>query len=464
LAALRLSHDTDASTSIERQRESVEAWALAHQHQLVHVAEDTDVSGAVAPRDRPGLGQWMAGPKLARWDILVVAKLDRVSRSLIDFADLLEWLQARGKSLVSVAESLDFSTPTGQFVGKILILFAEFERSMMRERRADAAKKLYSAGGYNGGGSLPWGYRPMHRNGRIELEPDPDLVATIAEVAESVIAGESVQQAAARLGLDHAGLLRRLRSPSLKGNVVFKGQLVRGGDGTPLLREPVLQWATWSRLQVRLDMNSKGAGVPRDAYPWLHVIVCRKCGENLYFQRWSKRPSYSYLNHKPSLKKYKGEDAKERCRFSCRAADVEPQIGPMLLGALGDKFIPEVVEIPGDDNSAELEQAEESIVELERDRYERGLFRGEAGSARYTAMMTKLEARAEYLRAQPAVPARRELVYPTMTFGEMWNGLETDHERGALLRRMGMKVQVFRDGERRTRIQVKQVRVQRPDR
>jgi DNA invertase Pin-like site-specific DNA recombinase len=400
----------------------------------------------------------MAGPRLGKWDVLAVAKLDRSSRSLIDFADLLEWCQARGKTLVSVAESLDFGTPTGQFVGKILILFAEFERSMMRERRADAARKLYANGGYNGGGSLPWGYRTVRRDGRIELEPDPELVAKITGIAEAVIGGESVQSAADRLGLDHANLLRRLRSPSLKGLVTLHGEIIRGGDGTPLLREPVLPAATWSRLQVRLDANSKGAGVPRDAYPWLHVIACRECGEDLYFQRWSGRPEYAYLNHKPSLKKYKGEEKKARCRCSFRAADVGAQIGPILTGALGDKFIPEVVDVPGDDTSAELEQVDEAIRDLEADRYERRLFTGEAGSQRYAAMMSKLEARAEVLRAQPSVPARRELVYPTQTFGEMWEALESDHERGALLRRMRFKVLVYRDAQKRTQVQIKQGR------
>ena len=73
-------------------------------------------------------------------------------------------------------------------------------------------------------------------------------------------------------------------------------------------------------------------------------------------------------------------------------------------------------------------------------------------------MMSKLEARAEVLRAQPSVPARRELVYPTQTFGEMWEALESDHERGALLRRMRFKVLVYRDAQKRTQVQIKQGR------
>jgi site-specific DNA recombinase len=461
LGALRLSHDTEASTSIERQHDAVTGWAQSKAHKVVHISEDTDVSGATAPHDRAELGPWLRGPNLAKWDVLAVAKLDRISRSLIDFVNLLEWLEARGKTLVSVGDGLDFSEPKGAFVGKILVLFAEFERETMRDRRASAAAKLYSRGGYNGGGSLPWGYRAVERNGQIILEPDPDLVAKISGIAGAVIGGQSVQSVAQRLGFDHARLLRRLKSPSLKGVVTFKGQIVRGDDGTPLLREPVLPAAAWSRLQVRLDANSVGAGVRRDAYPWLGVMVCRECGEGLYFQRWSRRPEYSYLNHKPSLRKYTGEDARERCRCSFREPEVVAQIEPMLLGALGDTYVPEVVEIPGDDNAAELEEVEESIRELETDRYERKLFKGAAGAARYAALMTKLESRAEVLRARESVPARRELVYPSQTFGEMWSALETDRERGALLRRMGFRVLVFKDAAGRTRVQLRQRRPQR---
>jgi site-specific DNA recombinase len=453
LGATRLSHDTEVSTSIERQREAITAYARAHDHTLVAITEDTDTSGSIAPSERPELGPWLSND--SAWDILIVAKLDRISRSLIDFAGLLEWCQARGKTIVSVSESLDFGTPTGQFVGKILILFAEFERQMMRERRADAARKLYSKGGYNGGGSLPWGYRTIRRSGRIELEPDPDLVPVITQIAEAVIAAESVQSVARRFGLDHASLLRRLRSPSLKGLVTHQNTVIRDEDGMPLMREPILPAAIWTRLQGRLDANSKGAGVPRDASPWLHVIACRECGRDLYRQRYSKRPSYSYYNHKPALKQYT-RDGAEYCRCSFRAADIEAQIEPIVLLAFGDKYFPEVIDLPGEDHSDELAQVEEAIADLEADRYERHLFRGAAGAQRYAAMMERLETRAEALRAQPKVPPRREIVLSDDLFSERWEALESDRERGALLRRMRVRIFAFEDKQDRTRLQLRQ--------
>ena len=79
LGSARLSHDTDESTSIARQREQVDLTCKARGDTLVHVTEDTDVSGAVAPADREGLGPWLTDPaRIAQWDGLMVAKLDRL--------------------------------------------------------------------------------------------------------------------------------------------------------------------------------------------------------------------------------------------------------------------------------------------------------------------------------------------------------------------------------------------------
>ncbi len=83
LGVRRLSHDTDASTLIERQGESIEHWAMAHGHTVVAMTQDTDVSGSVAPHYRDDLGPWLTDrAKLTQWNILCVAKLDRLTRAL----------------------------------------------------------------------------------------------------------------------------------------------------------------------------------------------------------------------------------------------------------------------------------------------------------------------------------------------------------------------------------------------
>ncbi len=136
--------------------------------------------------------------------------------------------------------------------------------------------------------------------------------------------------------------------------------------------------------------------------------------------------------------------------------DIEAQIAPIVLLAFGDKYIPEVSDLPGEDHGDELAQVEEAIADLEADRYERHLFRGEAGGQRYAAIMSRLETRAEALRAQPKTPPRREMVLSDELFSERWESLESDRERGALLRRMGVRLFAFEDRQGRVRLQLKQ--------
>src|SRR6266542_4408782 len=190
LIATRLSNFTDESTSIERQGEQGEATAKARGEDVVHVAQDVDVSGAVSPFQRADLGPWLTDPdKIAQWDMLIVAKLDRLSRSLIDFAGLLKWCQKHGKIIVSVSESLDFGTAAGRLMAQTLMMFAEFERERMSERRADAAVKLRSNAHY-GGGTVPYGYRTVKGNSHWEREPDPAQVEQAMRVIEAqVVAG-----------------------------------------------------------------------------------------------------------------------------------------------------------------------------------------------------------------------------------------------------------------------------------
>jgi hypothetical protein len=103
--------------------------------------------------------------------------------------------------------------------------------------------------------------------------------------------------------------------------------------------------------------------------------------------------------------------------------------------------------IAAEDHSDDLADVEGAIADLESDRYERGLFKGEAGAQRYTAMMTRLESRAEGLRGMPERPAQREVTLSQDTFRERWESLATDHERGDMLRRMGLRLYVRKDDD-----------------
>ena len=126
------------------------------------------------------------------------------------------------------------------------------------------------------------------------------------------------------------------------------------------------------------------------------------------------------------------------------------------MTALGDSYIPEVIELPADDHTAELAQVEEAIADLEADRYDRGLFKGDAGTARYVAIMKKLEDRADAIRAMPVTEARKEIVMSDDLFRDRWASLGSDHERGALLRKMSIRLLASKDADGGVRLRLQQ--------
>jgi DNA invertase Pin-like site-specific DNA recombinase len=146
------------STSIDTQREQCQA--LARRHGLVLVGEyvDAGVSGAAA--SRPALDEMLAAATAGEVEVVLVAKLDRLGRSLLHLLGLIEHLNALGLRVTSASEGIDTKTPAGRMMLGLLGAFAEFERERLRERSVDGAYRRALAGGFVGS-IPPFGYRPV---------------------------------------------------------------------------------------------------------------------------------------------------------------------------------------------------------------------------------------------------------------------------------------------------------------
>src|ERR1700761_1254168 len=118
----------------DNQRRELEAVAERHNWRVVEFFEDAGISGAKGRDKRPGLDRLLKA--VARRDIDMVAawSVDRLGRSLIDLLDFLCELHAKGVDLFLHQQGLDTSTPAGKAMFQMLGVFAEFERSMIRER------------------------------------------------------------------------------------------------------------------------------------------------------------------------------------------------------------------------------------------------------------------------------------------------------------------------------------------
>lgn len=143
---LRVSTDEQARSGLGLDAQSATVQAEADRRGWEHVEWVTDegVSGGTAPCDRDGLGQVLA--TIGSGDVVIVAKLDRLSRSALDFLDLADRAESEGWSLIVLDLGLDMTTPMGRFTATILAAVAELERQLIAARTREALASLKAQG------------------------------------------------------------------------------------------------------------------------------------------------------------------------------------------------------------------------------------------------------------------------------------------------------------------------------
>src|SRR5580700_1816829 len=165
---IRVSTDkqADRGCSLEAQREKIRAMAVVHGTELADVIVDAGESAKNL--DRPGMKRILDLVRTGDVDTVIVAKLDRLTRSVRDLADLLEVFQRKGVSLVSVAESLDTGSAAGRLVLNIMVSVSQWEREAIGERTRDALQLKRSRLEFLG--NAPYGFRLAVD--RKHVEPD----------------------------------------------------------------------------------------------------------------------------------------------------------------------------------------------------------------------------------------------------------------------------------------------------
>src|SRR5438874_3719094 len=146
--------------SLQAQREACEAFINSQRHEgwvCLHAAyDDGGFSGATM--DRPALQRLLTDIGTGRVDTIVVYKVDRLTRSLADFAKIVEILDAKGASFVSVTQQFNTTTSMGRLTLNVLLSFAQFEREVIGERIRDKIAASKKKGMWMGG-VPPLGYR-----------------------------------------------------------------------------------------------------------------------------------------------------------------------------------------------------------------------------------------------------------------------------------------------------------------
>jgi DNA invertase Pin-like site-specific DNA recombinase len=177
---VRVSTDkqADHGVSLEAQEAKIRAMATVQGAEIVELIVDGGESAKNLKR--PGMERLLTLVDERKVDTVIIAKLDRLTRSVKDLAELLERFQRRGVSLVSVAESLDTGSAAGRLVINIMTAVSQWEREAIGERTRDAMWHKRSNG--ERVGNISYGYR-LGTDGK-QLEPDPGEQAVLTAIRD----------------------------------------------------------------------------------------------------------------------------------------------------------------------------------------------------------------------------------------------------------------------------------------
>jgi len=254
--------------SLQAQREACEAFITSQRHEgwvcLRSGYDDGGFSGATMAR--PALQRLLADIAAGRVDIVVVYKIDRLTRSLADFAKIVEILDARSASFVSVTQQFNTTTSMGRLTLNVLLSFAQFEREVIGERIRDKIAASKKKGMWMGG-VPPLGYRVQDRK-LVIIDSEAEIVRSIfrryaelgsvrllkAELEARGINSKSWTRTAGRViggkPFSRGALYLMLRNRTYRGEIVHKGQSHRG-EHPPIIDQPL-----WGAVQAQLAGNT----------------------------------------------------------------------------------------------------------------------------------------------------------------------------------------------------------------
>ena len=263
--------------SLDAQYEACAAYALSQRHEgWTLVSERYDDGGFSGGNlDRPGLGRLLADVAAGKVDVILLYKIDRLTRSLADFSRIVDVLDKAKASFVSITQSFNTTTSMGRLTLNMLLSFAQFEREVTSERIRDKIAASKRKGIWMGG-QVPLGYRVRSR----KLVVVPEEAVQVRHMMERYLALGSVPALA--IELEHEGyrtkLQKRASGPHRGGciyrrgtlyhllsNRIYRGMIVHRKEAFPGEHEAIVDEALWDRVQAALASNASGSSRRRGA-------------------------------------------------------------------------------------------------------------------------------------------------------------------------------------------------------
>jgi DNA invertase Pin-like site-specific DNA recombinase len=253
--------------SLDAQREACASYIASQKHEgwvmLPNHYDDGGISGGTL--ERPSLQRLMRDVDEGQVDQIVVYKIDRLTRSLADFAKLVDRLDAKKASFVSVTQSFNTATSMGRLTLNVLLSFAQFEREVTAERIRDKISASKKKGLWMGG-NVPLGYDPDGRTLVIN-EPEAETVRTLFDLYGAQNSIVEVKAEADRLRLKGKHKFSSSSEPTVSSlsrgqiyyilsNPIYAG-LIRHKDKVYDGQHPaIIEPTRWDRVQIQLQSKS----------------------------------------------------------------------------------------------------------------------------------------------------------------------------------------------------------------
>lgn len=247
-----------AFNSLHAQREACEAYINSQKHEgwqlLTNEYDDGGVSGGTL--DRPSLTRLIADIKQGTIDVVVVYKVDRLSRSLSDFTRLIELFDQHEVSFVSVTQQFNTSTSMGRLTLNVLLSFAQFEREVTGERIRDKIAASKQKGMWMGG-TVPLGYDVIDK----QLVVNTGEAEKVRRIYHLYLTHGCVKTVKAIL--DQKGETGKSGKPFSRGalytllkNPIYAGQVNHKGKHYPGQHTGLISTDTWQQVQQQLTGNT----------------------------------------------------------------------------------------------------------------------------------------------------------------------------------------------------------------
>jgi DNA invertase Pin-like site-specific DNA recombinase len=245
--------------SLHAQREACEAFIASQRSEGWVLVRDQYDDGGISggTLDRPGLKRLLADIEDGLVDVVVVYKIDRLSRSLADFARLVEVFDRNGVTFVSVTQSFNTTTSMGRLTLNILLSFAQFEREVTAERIRDKVAASRKKGMWMGG-VPPFGYRVENRKLLVDQAAAAHvrwIFARFLEIGSCTVLAREV--GVRGLGTPRGNRIDKKYLYRMLSNRAYIGEAVHKGVSYPGEHDAIIDRETWDRAHTILQESPR---------------------------------------------------------------------------------------------------------------------------------------------------------------------------------------------------------------